>query len=101
MTLSPLAPDRFPDLPVIDGVRFASGAAGVKYQGRDDVMLVELAAGTSVAGVFTRSATRSAPVLDCQFKLGKGGTDRGAIFVNSGNSNAFTGSAGEQSVKAI
>ena len=101
MTLSPLAPDRFPDLPVIDGVRFASGAAGVKYQGRDDVMLVELAAGTSVAGVFTRSATRSAPVLDCQFKLGEDGTDRGAILVNSGNSNAFTGSAGEQSVKAI
>lgn len=103
MKKSPLAPDHFPDLPVIDGVRFASAAAGVKYQGRDDVMLAELAAGTSVAGVFTRSATRSAPVLDCQSKLGAAtDTSQGAaILVNSGNSNAFTGSAGEKSVEAI
>ena len=101
MAISPLAPAAFPDLPVIDGVRFASGAAGVKYTDRPDVMLAELAAGTSIAGVFTRSATRSAPVLDCQAKLGTGSTDRAAILVNSGNSNAFTGSAGERSVEAI
>ena len=101
MAISPLAPDAFPQLPEIDGVRIASGAAGVKYTGRNDVMLAELAAGTSVAGVFTRSATRSAPVLDCQSKLGGSPADRAAIFVNSGNSNAFTGSAGEKSVEAI
>ncbi len=101
MKVSPLAPAAFPDLPVIDGVRFAATAAGVRYKDRPDVMLAELAAGTSVAGVFTRSATRSAPVLDCQAKLGTGSTDRAAILVNSGNSNAFTGSAGEQSVEAI
>jgi len=100
MALSPLAPDRFPDLPVIDGVRFASGAAGVKYQGRSDVMLAELCEGTAIAGVFTRSTTRSAPVLDCQSKLGNE-TSRAALLVNSGNSNAFTGSAGEKSVEAI
>jgi len=101
MAISPLAPDAFPLLPEIDGVRFASGAAGVKYEGRNDVMLVELTAGTSVAGVFTRSATRSAPVLDCQSKLGGPSADRAAILVNSGNSNAFTGSAGEMSVETI
>ena len=101
MTKSPLAPLAFPDLPVIDGVRFASGAAGVKYEGRDDVMLAELAAGTAVAGVFTRSSTRSANVLDCQAKLRTGSTGPAAILVNSGNSNAFTGSAGERSVDAI
>ncbi|MCF2871436.1 bifunctional glutamate N-acetyltransferase/amino-acid acetyltransferase ArgJ [Octadecabacter sp. G9-8] len=101
MTLSPLAPPRFPDLPIIDGVRFASGAAGVKYEGRDDVMLAELAAGTTIAGVFTRSSTRSAPVLDCQSKLGKPSGERAAFLVNSGNSNAFTGSAGEKSVEAL
>jgi glutamate N-acetyltransferase/amino-acid N-acetyltransferase len=100
MTLSPLAPDQFPDLPVIDGVRFASGAAGVKYKDRADVMLAELAEGTSVAGVFTRSATRSAPVLDCQAKI-NADLGRAALLVNSGNSNAFTGSAGEKSVEAI
>ncbi|MDE0968427.1 MAG: bifunctional glutamate N-acetyltransferase/amino-acid acetyltransferase ArgJ [Octadecabacter sp.] len=101
MTISPLAPDHFPDLPVIEGVKFASGAAGVKYKDRKDVMLVELTAGTTVAGVFTRSATRSAPVLDCQSKMGITLDGRTAIFVNSGNSNAFTGAAGKQSVAAI
>ena len=68
--VSPLAPDHFPDLPVIDGVRFATIAAGVRYQGRTDVMLAELAPGSTVAGAFTRSATRAAPVLDCQAKIG-------------------------------
>ncbi len=101
MTLSPLAPAQFPDLPVIEGVRFAAGAAGVKYKNRDDVTLIELSAGTAIAGVFTRSATRSAPVLDCQAKLGGDSSGRAAILVNSGNANAFTGAAGEKSVQAL
>ncbi|MCB4456900.1 bifunctional glutamate N-acetyltransferase/amino-acid acetyltransferase ArgJ [Leisingera sp. McT4-56] len=101
MPVSPLAPASFPDLPVISGVRFASAAAGVKYQGRTDVMLAVMDPGTAVAGVFTRSKTRSAPVLDCQSKLG-GAADAGAaILVNSGNSNAFTGHYGQTSVAEI
>lgn len=101
MTISPLAPASFPDLPVIKGVTFAATAAGVKYKGRDDVMLALLDPGTTIAGVFTRSATRSAPVLDCQAKLAKTGSGPAAILVNSGNSNAFTGKAGVTSVQAI
>jgi len=101
MTISPLAPKRFPDLPEIGGVTFAATAAGVKYKGRDDVMLAVLAAGTSIAGVFTRSATRAAPVLDCQSKLGGDPSGTAAILVNSGNSNAFTGRNGVESVTAI
>ncbi|PVA07698.1 bifunctional glutamate N-acetyltransferase/amino-acid acetyltransferase ArgJ [Thalassorhabdomicrobium marinisediminis] len=102
MTRSPLAPAAFPDLPVIEGVRFAAGAAGIKYADRTDVMLVELAQGTTVAGVFTKSSTRSAAVRDCQRKLGNDAPEgRAAILVNSGNSNAFTGAAGDQSVAAI
>jgi len=102
--ISPLAPKAgFPALPVIDGVRFATAQAGVKYADRDDVMLVEIAAGSSVAGVFTKSATRSAPVLDCQAKLKNLlPTDKPiAILVNSGNANAFTGAKGIKSVRAI
>ncbi|MEM7441136.1 MAG: bifunctional glutamate N-acetyltransferase/amino-acid acetyltransferase ArgJ [Pseudomonadota bacterium] len=104
--VSPLAPaGGFPDLPDIAGVRFSAGAVGVKYQGRDDVMLAEVAAGSAVAGVFTRSATRSAPVLDCQAKLpglqvALTGKPVG-IVVNSGNANAFTGRAGQGSVKRV
>lgn len=101
MTISPLAPAKFPDLPVIRGVRFAAAAAGVKYQDRHDVMLAEIASGSSIAGVFTRSATRSANVRDCQAKLGQKGDGPFAFIVNSGNSNAFTGRAGDESVAAI
>ncbi len=99
--VSPLAPEKFPDLPVIDGVRFATAQAGVKYKGRTDVMLVVVDAGSTIAGVFTRSATRSAPVLDCQEKIGLDGMGPLAIVVNSGNSNAFTGKHGRASVAAI
>ena len=101
--VSPLAPAAFPDMPVIAGVEFASGAAGIKYQGRTDVMLVRLAPGTAIAGAFTRSSTRAACVLDCQDKL-KGAQDTkagAAIVVNSGNANAFTGAEGQRGVDAV
>ena len=101
MQKSPLAPAHFPDLPVVDGVTFATIAAGVRYSGRTDVMLAKLIAGTSIAGVFTKSTTRAAPVLDCQTKLGGDCTEPAAILVNSGNANAFTGKNGQTSVTAI
>jgi len=99
--VSPLAPAYFPELPLIGGVRFASAAAGVRYKGRTDVMLAVLQPGTAIAGVFTKSATRSAPVLDCQAKIGGDATGPAAILVNSGNSNAFTGHYGQASVAEI
>ena len=98
---SPLAPAAFPDMPVVAGVRFASTEAGVKYAGRKDVMLAVCAPGTSVAGVFTRSATRSAPVLDCQSKLGGDSGAGAAILVNAGNANAFTGRNGVEATQAV
>ncbi|WP_170761104.1 bifunctional glutamate N-acetyltransferase/amino-acid acetyltransferase ArgJ [Ruegeria lacuscaerulensis] len=99
--VSPLAPAAFPDLPAIDGVRFATVEAGVRYQGRTDVMLAVMDPGTSVAGVFTRSATRAAPVLDCQDKIGGASDGPAAILVNSGNANAFTGHYGQTSVAEV
>jgi glutamate N-acetyltransferase/amino-acid N-acetyltransferase len=78
--------------------------AGVRYGGRTDVMLALLDPGTAVAGTFTRSRTRSAPVRDCEEKLAASLGDRdapAAFLVNSGNSNAFTGRAGEAAVDAI
>ena len=100
--VSPLAPrGGFPAIPPIAGVRFAAAEAGVRYAGRPDVMLAELAPGTAIAGVFTRSATRAAPVLDCQAKLGADCGGGAAIVVNSGNANAFTGANGRESVSAI
>jgi len=69
-------------------VRFAAGAAGVRYKGRTDVMLALLDEGTRVAGVFTKSKCPSAPVDWCRARL-EGGKAR-ALLVNSGNANAFT-----------
>ena len=101
--VSPLAPAAFPTLPVIKGASFAAIGAGIKYQNRKDVMLVHLAPGTAMAGVFTRSSTRSGCVRDCQAKLAmKVPADAGAaIVVNSGNSNAFTGAIGDQAVAEV
>lgn len=102
--VSPLAPKGgFPQLPNIDGVRFSTVATGVKYAGRTDVILAHVDAGSTIAGAFTRSSTRSAPVLDCQAKLGRVEDDsKGfAFLVNSGNSNAFTGRVGVEAVEAI
>jgi glutamate N-acetyltransferase / amino-acid N-acetyltransferase len=96
--VSPLAPPRFPELPPIAGVRLAAFACGIRYRGRDDLMLAELAPDSAVAGVFTRSLTAGAPVLWCRECL-KGGVIRG-IVVNSGNSNTFTGRAGAEIVEA-
>lgn len=98
---SPLAPAGFPGLPAIDGVRFATVEAGVRYTGRTDVMLAVLDPGTTLAGVFTRSATRAAPVLDCQDKIGGASDGPAAILVNSGNANAFTGHYGQNSVAEV
>jgi glutamate N-acetyltransferase/amino-acid N-acetyltransferase len=95
---SPLAPAAFPTLPPIAGVRLGAMEAGIKYKGRHDLALWLLDEGTTVAGAFTKSLTAGAPVQWCQESL-KGGSAR-AIVVNSGNSNAFTGQAGRDTVQA-
>jgi glutamate N-acetyltransferase/amino-acid N-acetyltransferase len=95
--VSPLAPKSYPDLPEIPGVRFATAAAGIRYQGRTDVLLALMDKGTQAAGVFTRSKCPSAPVDWCRAKL-KGGKAR-VLVVNSGNANAFTGRSGREAVK--
>ena len=98
LKVSPLAPSAFPELPGIGGVRFSIAAAGIKYRGRTDMWLADLASGSSMAGVFTRSRTASAPVDWCREIL-TGNSPR-AILVNSGNANAFTGIAGRDAVGA-
>ncbi|HWJ72187.1 MAG TPA: bifunctional glutamate N-acetyltransferase/amino-acid acetyltransferase ArgJ [Kaistia sp.] len=95
--VSPLAVP-FPDMPPIAGVAFATAAAGIKYRDRRDVFLALFEAGTTVAGVFTRSKCPSAPVDWCRAALA-GGSAR-ALLVNSGNANAFTGKKGRATTEA-
>src|SRR5262245_28314533 len=95
--ISPLAPTTVPDMPPIDGVRLATAAAGIRYKDRTDVLLVLLEAGTTVAGVFTKSKCASAPVDWCRQNL-KSGAAR-ALAVNSGNAKAFTGKTGREACR--
>ena len=74
------------------GVELAVGRAGIRYQGRDDLLLMRLAPGTRVAGMFTRNRCPGAPVDWCREAL-EGGRARGLV-VNSGNANVFTGRHG-------
>ena len=94
--VSPLAPTDVPEMPVVAGISLATAAAGIRYKGRTDVLLVVLDKGTSVAGVFTKSKCASAPVEWCRARLGRGGGTARALVVNSGNANAFTGKTGKQ-----
>ncbi len=94
-TVSPLAPQHYPDMPVIAGIRLATAEAGIRYKNRTDVLLAVMDPGTAVAGVFTKSKCPSAPVEWCRARL-KGGKAR-ALVVNSGNANAFTGKTGRAS----
>ncbi len=92
--VSPLAPKTFAMLPALAGVRIATAAAGIKYRGRTDVLMMVFDQPASVAGVFTTSKCPSAPVDLCRENLA-GGTAR-AVVVNSGNANAFTGKRGRE-----
>ncbi len=94
--VSPLAPNVVHPLPALSGIKLAARECGVRYRGRKDVMLMEVAPGSTIAGVLTRSLTCSAPVDICRKNL-KGGKAR-AILVNAGNANAFTGKAGVDAV---
>jgi glutamate N-acetyltransferase / amino-acid N-acetyltransferase len=100
--ISPLAPKHVPDMPAIAGVRLATSEAGIRYAGRTDVLLALFDAGTSAAGVFTRSKCPSAPVEWCRAHLKGGKSKRNlarALVVNSGNANAFTGRSGQAATK--
>jgi glutamate N-acetyltransferase/amino-acid N-acetyltransferase len=93
---SPLAPKAFPSVKPVAGVRLSGRAVGLKPNGAKDLMVAELAKGTTIAGVLTRSRCPSAPVDWCRAILPRGRAR--AIVVNSGNANAFTGAAGDKVV---
>ncbi|HJS84984.1 MAG TPA: bifunctional glutamate N-acetyltransferase/amino-acid acetyltransferase ArgJ [Acetobacteraceae bacterium] len=84
--------------PALAGVRLGATAAGLRYRDRSDLVMMELAAGTTAAGVFTRNRCPGAPVDWCRAAL-KSGKAR-AVVVNAGNANVFTGRAGRDACVA-
>ncbi len=78
---------------VIAGVRLGTAAAGIRYQGRDDLAVFELSEGSCCAAMFTRNAFCAAPVIVARKHLASGTATR-YLLVNSGNANAGTGPDG-------
>ncbi|WP_457675790.1 bifunctional glutamate N-acetyltransferase/amino-acid acetyltransferase ArgJ [Thiolapillus sp.] len=76
----------------VSGVRLAAGAAGIRYRDRDDLVLMELAEGSTVAAVFTKNAFCAAPVVVARQHLAK--IAPRYLLINSGNANAGTGENG-------
>lgn len=97
MQKSPLAPENFPNLPTVAGVRFATANSGMRYKGRDDLLFTVMDEGTTAAAVFTKNSMPGAPV-DWGRKILQKGVAR-ALVVNSGIANVFTGQAGVQTVE--
>ena len=95
---SPLARP-FPDLPAVDGVTLRVARAQYKNWDRADLTFAELAQGTTVAGVFTKSACASSEVEMGREQVRLG--EARALVVNAGNSNAFTGIRGREAVEQI
>lgn len=95
--VSPLAPAGLPALPAIAGLRFAAGCTGMRYKGRDDLMVAALDAGATIAAVTTRNTMCSAPVEWCRVQARHGRAR--AIVVNAGNANVFTGRDGFRAVE--
>ena len=98
LPVSPLAPKKFPKLPPIAGVTLHALTSGARYEGRDDLLLVTMPAGATVAGLFTTSKMPSAAVDLSRAHLLAGKAR--ALVVNAGNANAFTGKAGAKAALA-
>jgi len=87
------------DLKPVNGLRLGYAEAGIKRPGRKDVLVIELPADSSVAGVFTKNRFCAAPVQICREHLAatqKAGLEIRALVVNTGNANAGTGEPGYQ-----
>ncbi|MDO3388382.1 bifunctional glutamate N-acetyltransferase/amino-acid acetyltransferase ArgJ [Gilvimarinus sp. SDUM040013] len=82
----------FPDMPPVNGVSLGTVGAGIKKQGRDDMLLFAVAEGSTVAGVFTQNAFCAAPVTICREHLQTSSSR--FLLINSGNANACTGERG-------
>ena len=87
-----------PLMPAVAGIRWGGAAAGIKRPGRKDVAVMEIAAGSSVAAVYTLNAFCAAPVVVA--KRHGAATAPRYLLINSGNANAGTGEPGMRAAEA-
>jgi len=84
--------DQSSDFAAVAGIRLGCAAAGIRYRDRNDLVIVELAAGSTCAAVFTRNQFCAAPVVVARNHLS--GSQPRYLLINSGNANAGTGDEG-------
>ncbi|MCT9124068.1 bifunctional glutamate N-acetyltransferase/amino-acid acetyltransferase ArgJ [Cupriavidus gilardii] len=87
------------NLKPVAGVELGWAEAGIRKANRKDVLVVRLAEGSTVAGVFTRNRFCAAPVQVCREHLAAGRGIR-ALVINTGNANAGTGEPGLANARA-
>lgn len=76
----------------VTGIRMAAVASNIRYADRLDLVLIEIAERSTVAGVYTQNAFCAAPV-----KIAKQHSQKKScrsFLINTGNANAGTGEAG-------
>ncbi len=95
-----LAPPRAETLLSIAGVRLGVAEAGIRKKDRRDLLVVSIAEGSRVAGVFTQNRYCAAPVTVCRERLADKRPIR-AIVVNTGIANAGTGAQGLANARAV
>ena len=82
----------------VDGVELGVARAGIRKPGRRDLLVVRVAPGTAVAGLFTRNRFCAAPVVVAKAHLRHAVR---ALVVNTGNANAGTGRDGLARARAV
>src|SRR5262245_24881802 len=87
------------DLAPIAGFELGIAEAGIRKANRKDVLVMRLAPGATVAGVFTQNRFCAAPVIVCREHLAAKNEIR-AVVVNTGNANAGTGETGLANARA-
>ena len=84
----------------IEGIRLGWAKSNIKYENRKDLLIIEVADGSSISGVFTQNRFCAAPVRLCKKNLANMTANHvsgiKALVVNTGNANAGTGEQGEQ-----
>ncbi|MCV6604718.1 MAG: bifunctional glutamate N-acetyltransferase/amino-acid acetyltransferase ArgJ, partial [Porticoccaceae bacterium] len=89
----------FPTMHPVPGFKLGTTSAGIKVPGRKDLVVMEVAPGSTVAGVFTKNAFCAAPVQIARAHLAE--TTPRYLVTNTGNANAGTGEQGLADASAI
>lgn len=93
-----VGPERKVSIAPIEGIRLAAVESNIRYASRLDLVLIEIATGSTTAGVFTQNAFCAAPVRIAKQRL-ESSTSR-YFLINTGNANAGTGPEGELAAMA-